>query len=273
LSTPVRYSPLHMKFKGKILTLWGIFYAAIILTCSLISLPLMMVFTALAELAGNGKRRRLNDWVVHWWAKLSLLLAGCRPRLLGASLLPPPGQTVVYVPNHTSYFDILLLSGFVPRPFKYLSKSEILDIPVVGTGMRLAKHVFLKRNDIRSTIEVADTCVQRLQDGNSMVLFAEGTRSLDGTLKKFKKGAFQMAKAAGVPVVPVSIGNLHRWMPPFSILPLAPIRHTYIKVHPAIDTTNKSVREIKKLCFEAVNSGLPQYQQYNGAKDAKETDE
>eukprot|EP00597_Dinobryon_sp_UTEXLB2267_P013392 CAMPEP_0170107004 /NCGR_PEP_ID=MMETSP0020_2-20130122/5724_1 /TAXON_ID=98059 /ORGANISM="Dinobryon sp., Strain UTEXLB2267" /LENGTH=237 /DNA_ID=CAMNT_0010331465 /DNA_START=280 /DNA_END=991 /DNA_ORIENTATION=- len=162
------------------------------------------------------------------------------------------------VPNHTSYFDILLLSGFVPRPFKYLSKSEILDIPVVGTGMRLAKHVFLKRNDIRSTIEVADTCVQRLQDGNSMVLFAEGTRSLDGTLKKFKKGAFQMAKAAGVPVVPVSIGNLHRWMPPFSILPLAPIRHTYIKVHPAIDTTNKSVREIKKLCFEAVNSGLPQ---------------
>eukprot|EP01036_Dinobryon_divergens_P030382 gene30383-39620_t len=83
-----------------------------------------------------------------------------------------------------------------------------------------------------------------------MVLFAEGTRSLDGSLKKFKKGAFQMAKAAGVPVVPVSIGNLYRWMPPFSILPLAPIRHTYIQIHPAINTTDKSVREIKKLCFE-----------------------
>ena len=55
LSTPVRYSPLHMKFKGKVLTLWGIFYAAIIFSCSLVSLPLMIVFTALAELAGNGK--------------------------------------------------------------------------------------------------------------------------------------------------------------------------------------------------------------------------
>jgi 1-acyl-sn-glycerol-3-phosphate acyltransferase len=57
-----------------------------------------------------------------------------------------------------------------------------------------------------------------------MVLFAEGSRSPDGRLRTFKKGAFQMAKAAGVKVVPVSIGNLHRWMPNTAILPLAPIR-------------------------------------------------
>ena len=78
------------------------------------------------------QRRRLNDWVVHYWAKVSLLLSLCRPTLIGRANLPPPQQVVVYVPNHTSYFDILLLSGFVPRPFKYLSKSEILDIPFVG---------------------------------------------------------------------------------------------------------------------------------------------
>ena len=78
------------------------------------------------------QRRRLNDWVVHYWAKVSLLLSLCRPTLLGRANLPPSDQVVVYVPNHTSYFDILLLSGFVPRPFKYLSKSEILDIPFVG---------------------------------------------------------------------------------------------------------------------------------------------
>ena len=61
-----------------------------------------------------------------------------------------------YVPNHTSFMDILVLSGFVPRPFKYLSKSEIMDIPVIGWAMNLAKHVFLKRDDLKSTMEVSD---------------------------------------------------------------------------------------------------------------------
>ena len=72
-------------------------------------------------------------------------------------------QTVVYVPNHTSFIDILVMSGFVPRPFKYLSKSEIMDIPVIGWAMKLAKHVFLKRDDIRSTLEVTDSCVERVR--------------------------------------------------------------------------------------------------------------
>jgi 1-acyl-sn-glycerol-3-phosphate acyltransferase len=61
-----------------------------------------------------------------------------------------------------------------------------------------------------------------------------------------------MAKSAGVRVVPVSLGNLHRWSPPFSILPLAPIKHAYIKIHPAIETKDKSIKEIKKLCFEVI---------------------
>ena len=121
---------------------------------------------------------------MHYWARISLQLCGwSAPRLYGAEHLPPTHEPVVYVPNHTSYFDILVLSGFVPRPFKYLSKMEILDIPLVGMGMRLARHVFLKRNDLHSTIQCADTVQQRLKDGNSVVLFAEGTRSPDGSLK------------------------------------------------------------------------------------------
>ena len=124
------------------------------------------------------------DWLVHYWARISLQLCGwSAPRVYGAEHLPPAHEPVIYVPNHTSYFDILVLSGFVPRPFKYLSKAEILDIPLIGMGMRLAKHVFLKRNDLQSTVQCADTVQQRLRDGNAVVLFAEGTRSPDGSLK------------------------------------------------------------------------------------------
>lgn len=81
------------------------------------------------------------DWIIHLWAKASLLLGACRPRLYGAENLPAPGETVIYVPNHTSFIDILVLSGFVPRPFKYLSKIEIVDIPIIGWAMQLARLV------------------------------------------------------------------------------------------------------------------------------------
>lgn len=262
LASAHKYGP-HLSVKGKVINLWGLVYVATVFSVALCVLPVMAMLAFLEDLMGNSMRRRTMDWIIHWWAKASLMLScGNRTKLYGAENLPSADEAVVYVPNHTSFFDILVLSGFVPRPFKYLSKSEILDIPLVGQGMKLAKHVFLKRNDLQSTIECGETVKQRLLDGNSMVLFAEGTRSIDGKLKRFKKGAFQMAKEAGCRVVPVSIGNLHRWMPTNCLMPIGPIRHTYIKIHPAIETEGRKIKDIKKECFEAVNSGLPPYQKY-----------
>jgi 1-acyl-sn-glycerol-3-phosphate acyltransferase len=141
-----------------------------------------------------------------------------------------------------------------------LSKAEIKKIPIIGFAMELAGHVFLKRDDLQSTLQCTELTVKRLLDRNSMVLFAEGTRSNDGRLLPFKKGAFQMAKQAGVKVVPVSIGNLHRWMPKTALLPLSPIRDVYIKIHPAIETVDRPVTKIRAECFAAVNDGLPDYQ-------------
>lgn len=268
MSKPVNKG-LHLNIKGKALNTWGLLYALTTFSVAVAVLPFMMVMATTCDVLGNKRQRRLLDWVIHLWAKSALRLSLCHPRLYGAENLPPFGETVIYVPNHTSFIDILVLSGFVPRPFKYLSKSEIMNIPVIGHAMNLAKHVFLKRDDLKSTIEVSETCVQRLRDGNSMVLFAEGTRSPDGVMRKFKKGAFQMAKAAGVRVVPVSIGNLHRWMPPSALLPLAPIRNIYIKIHPPIDTSDKPVSQIRALCQEAVSDGLPPFQQAREIATAK----
>lgn len=133
------------------------------------------------------QRRTVLDWFIHGWARMAMIFTfSGTTKVFGAENLPKIGasrETVMYVPNHTTFFDILLLSGYLRRPFKYLSKSEIKAIPIVGLGMMLAQHVFLKRNDIKSTFEVTDSCIQKLKDGNSMVLFAEGTRSPDGKLK------------------------------------------------------------------------------------------
>lgn len=259
LSVPVNPG-LHLSLKGKKINLWGVLYALSTLGTAIVTLPFMFLFAFLSDVLGDAKRRRILDWAIHVWANLAMTLVFFRPKVIGLENLPPIGETVVYVPNHTSVLDILALSGFVPRPFKYLSKAEILKIPVIGRAMVLAKHVFLQREDILEAFGVSEKCTDLLRDGNSMVLFAEGTRSPDGRLRKFKKGAFQMAKAAGVRVVPVTIANLHRWMPASAILPLGPARHVQIQIHPPIDMKNSTVRDAKALCFEAVNSGLLPYQ-------------
>eukprot|EP01035_Chromulina_nebulosa_P019261 gene19261-25116_t len=251
---------LHIKIKGKALNLWGIYCAFVTFSIAVLVLPAFSLLSVICDVTGNGKKRRILDWIVHYWAKFSIILTLGNPKVLGKENIPSKNETVIYVPNHTSFLDILYLSGFVPRPCKYLSKAEIAKIPVIGQCMSLAKHVFLKRDDLVSTLEATSQSIQRLKDGNSMVLFAEGTRSLDGRLKAFKKGAFQIARETGAKIVPVSIGNLYHWMPNSALLPLAPMRDTYIRIHPHIDPAGKTVNQMKNLCLQAVNSGLPDHQ-------------
>jgi len=266
LTQPLKYG-LHIRIKGIAINFWSLLYAISIMATATATLPIVYALSLYADIRGTGRRREV-DWMLHYWAKLSISLLSVfgKTRVYGLENLPPldgdKAEVVVFVPNHTTYFDILLMSGFVPRPFKYLSKAEILDIPLIGTGMRLAKHVFLKRADFRSTVLCAEAVTERLAGGSSMVLFAEGTRAKDGRLKQFKKGAFQMAKAAGVRIVPVSIGNLHRLLPGNSPLPLGPLTHTYVKIHPPVETEGRSIKEIKEEVFGVVNSGLPPYQKY-----------
>eukprot|EP01041_Mallomonas_annulata_P005245 gene5245-10495_t len=224
LAKPINPGP-HVNIKGKIINIWGIMYALSTMTTALITLPFMLVLTLMSDIFGDKKRRRVLDWAIHLWAQLAMSLVFFRPKVVGLENLPPPGETVIYVPNHTS----------------------ILKVPIIARAMLLAKHVFIRREDVLDAIGTSEKCVQLLRDGNSMVLFAEGTRSPDGKLRKFKKGAFQMAKTAGVRVVPVSIANLHR--------------RVVIRIHPPLDTSQTSVKDLRKQCFEAVNSGLLPYQQ------------
>ncbi len=264
LSHPVEPGMFALYIKQKAFNIWGLIYTLSCLVNAIAVLPFMILISWGIDLfcsEKTKKTRKLLDWTVHIWAKAVMLTTGANPRLYGVENLPPSNEAVIYVPNHTSFMDILTLSGFVPRPFKYLSKEEIVKIPVIGYAMKLAQHVFLKRNDLKNTLEVKDTVVQKLKDGNQMVLFGEGTRSKDGVLKTFKKGAFQMAKDADVRIVPVSIGNLHRWMPPSALMPLGAIRDVYIKIHPAIETKDAKVSDLRAMTWDAVNSGLPIYQQ------------
>jgi 1-acyl-sn-glycerol-3-phosphate acyltransferase len=93
-----------------------------------------------------------------------------------------------------------------------LAKKEFFRIPILSLGMRLAKFVPVDRSDREAAIASVDTAVDCLREGFSFAIFAEGTRSSDGRLRQFMKGAAVMAIDAQVPIVPVSIVGTYKLM-------------------------------------------------------------
>ena len=124
----------------------------------------------------------------------------------GRENLPKQDEPAVYVANHASFMDIFSLFH-LKRPFKFISKTSNFIIPIIGWSMFLTGHVPLKRTDRRSQMETLKICRETLQKNGSVLFFPEGTRSKDGTMAEFKKGAFSVAAKEKVPIVPITIVN------------------------------------------------------------------
>ena len=129
----------------------------------------LVLSAALIGFLFNRKQHRLNDYVVGLWAWLSMTLLGASVIVEGAENLPPPGEAIMYTPNHCSFLDIFVLSGYLPRRFKYISKIEILRIPLIGWAMGFAKHIAIRRTDRASQLKTLKDAIETLKDGNSLV--------------------------------------------------------------------------------------------------------
>lgn len=116
-----------------------------------------------------------------------------------------PARPAVYVANHQSQFDIPALVLAMPADFRIVAKRALLFIPIFGWALWLAGFVFIDRGNRERAIASLARAAGRLRRGTSVVIFAEGTRSPDGSLLPFKRGGFVLAIQAGVPIVPVTI--------------------------------------------------------------------
>ena len=117
----------------------------------------------------------------------------------------------MYVANHASYLDIYSLFH-LRRPFKFISKVSNFIIPIIGWSMYLTGHIALKRTDRKSQMKTLKDCRMLLQNDCSVLFFPEGTRSVDGTMADFKKGAFSVAAKENALVVPVTLVNCSKVM-------------------------------------------------------------
>jgi 1-acyl-sn-glycerol-3-phosphate acyltransferase len=150
-----------------------------------------------------------HDLVYPWalfGARNWLRLSGVRVRVRGLELLNSK-QTYVFVSNHRSYLDTAAMFVYTGRRIGLLAKKELLKVPVLGVGMGFVNVMAIDRSNRESAIRTTEAAAQRIKSGVSFAVFVEGTRAKPGELLPFKKGAFYMARQAGVPVVPVAIKN------------------------------------------------------------------
>jgi 1-acyl-sn-glycerol-3-phosphate acyltransferase len=146
-------------------------------------------------------------WVGLLFRKLAIVTATLNPfwrfRVTGRRITDPRHPYVV-VSNHESFVDILLISH-LPWEMKWLSKVEMLKIPLVGWEMQLAGDVPVERGASRSALKAMVRCREVLRRRVSVIIFPEGTRSATGEMLPFKDGAFRLAIDAGVPILPLVV--------------------------------------------------------------------
>lgn len=183
--------------RGFSLLFW-IFLAA----SSVLLFPVAVILWAVS--APFDRRGRLLHGFTCFWASLYTWLNPVwRVRIEGRRKIRA-GAAYVMVANHQSLLDILVLFRLFAH-FKWVSKIENFRVPFIGWNMSLNRYIKLRRGDRQSVDAMMRACEHTLQQGSSVLMFPEGTRSADGSLRAFKHGAFTLAQRAGVPLLPIVV--------------------------------------------------------------------
>lgn len=156
--------------------------------------------TLLVSLFGQDKTHSF----IRFWGRSCLFLAGLKIQVQGAENIPT-AQPVIFVSNHQSNFDIPIIYEGLSIQFRWMAKQELFRVPIFGTAMKRSGIIPIDRSNRRKTMHSIIAAAQRIKSGTSVIIFPEGTRTPDGNLQDFKKGALLIAAKAQVPVVPIAI--------------------------------------------------------------------
>jgi 1-acyl-sn-glycerol-3-phosphate acyltransferase len=123
------------------------------------------------------------------------------------------GQSYVFVANHQSAYDIFVIYGFLGAPIKWMMKKGLAKIPFVGYACRMAGFIFVDNSSARSAQKSVAEAEHKLKHGRSLIIFPEGARTPDGHLKRFKRGAYQIAVTQQLPIIPITLNGPYKVMP------------------------------------------------------------
>jgi 1-acyl-sn-glycerol-3-phosphate acyltransferase len=163
----------------------------------------------LSVVGNNGNWSHISARI---WGRSILAASGIRVRVTGMERIDP-AKSYIFMSNHQSNFDIPVLLAYLKVQFRWLAKEELFKIPFFGYAMQRVGYISINRSDRRSAFLSLKRAAQIIRGGVSVLIFPEGTRSLDGQIRPFKKGGFILALDAGVPIVPVVIRGTRSIMP------------------------------------------------------------
>lgn len=149
------------------------------------------------------------------WARGAMALMGIRLNIEGAEWLRGPA---LFIGNHQSLIDVVFVPAIVPTTVRMVAKKELRKVPFWGWILSAGGGIMIDRKNPESAIKSIRDGVRALPKGWSIAIFPEGTRSHDGRLKTFKKGAFHIAIESGLPVVPFAIEGAYDMVPKHAVL-------------------------------------------------------
>lgn len=205
----------------------------------------------------------------HWWgyyppllwSRLTCKLLFIKVKVIGRENIDK-GTSYIFVANHQGAFDIFSIYGYLNHNFKWLMKKGLEKIFLVGAACRRVHHIFVDDSNIASIKQTIADAEKTLQDGMSLVIFPEGSRSWDGKMTPFKRGAFMLASEFRLPVVPITIDGSFKAMPRFTykVTPCTIILTIHKPIFPGERGFN--TKTLMTQCRDEIESSLPQ--QYKG---------
>lgn len=227
-----------------------------------IMLPLLLVATILTATAtvvgcalGGGKW--WGFYPASLWGRLWCILAGVKVDVRGRSNIDA-STSYVFVANHQGAYDIFSIYGYLHHDFRWMMKQSLRRIPLVGFSCAVSGQIFVDNSTPSAIRRTMQTAERQLSEGRSVVVFPEGSRTPDGKLHAFKRGAYTLAVEFGLPVVPITIDGAYRVMPRTAWLP-RPGRIT-LTIHRPIEAgeAGHDLQPLITKSREAIASALPE---------------
>ncbi len=150
--------------------------------------------------------------IARFWGRSILFVSRIKVTVKGVSNIDP-SKSYIFMPNHQCNFDIPVLLGCLPAQFRWLAKAELFRIPLFGRAMRGCGYISIDRSNRKSAFKSLEKAADTIRNGVSVLIFPEGTRSLDGKIRSFKKGGFVLTVDSGIPIIPVILHGTWSIMP------------------------------------------------------------
>ena len=184
--------------------------------CPLLGLSVLVMATISLTASLVDQTGKWQHKIAITWARIVLRICLVTVKVVGAEKLEKT-QPYVFVCNHFSLIDTPVMFGYMPRDFRIMARHKLWRIPFLGWHLNRAGHIPVNRENPRAAVRNIDNAAKQVAQGKSILIFPEGGRTRQPTMRRFKSGAAHVAIRAGVPIVPMALVGTREILAPNSV--------------------------------------------------------